>query len=745
MINIATYVPYIYRSSNVKNIKKIYDKIENKQYSDFVNFFKGLYIYLCNNPNRCDNDFQHVTNYVFHQWTGMVHGSKEWEKRDLCLVMLLFIKCKKECGSSVLKKEKIEWLHSCVGNHVDMFDEEDFSTILTFLNFTSNRKLYYCHKNKKENDMKKYITREIIRRSDYYVDSFKQLKNLCILYSYLCRENISVQLNSIILKKIFQNVDQCKGTDLTNLIFNLYYINSCFFKRFLRQIMEAWNFNKDAKEKEETGDITNGNVKKKHTKNSIQTIMLDGNKYNKEGYVMLNGESNYLHKINGANVFNIYNCNIYMFYFIRAYNKICAEGKIEMLNDKCNYVDNIWKNCRLMYEFYTSLKELLHKEGGNLNGGIVNVTNKETILHGKEIGLYSSISDTVLNIYLHVYKNGLNYYQYYFNECREFLKKYILDMLKCTHVKKEKNENMKEKKDDGNEELKSEHVTILLNVLNQINVQDVAIYHLFIDHFKKGAKYSMKTTLEIVQFLIMQNMYKIHATENTYYMLLRYFDKMLDTTILRNAPVINNFGFIFVPLFFFFSKDTYMLYKRVFIKSAQMYLQKKEHISSTYKKKNYNLNDELLYFGLCYNVLMDSERPHTFFTKFPLRDLQKIRNFLQEFEYAIKTNCSKAIEKRKQPLPKVTTARYCDHNKKIKKIKVYYFMLSKSVVTRNKNITDDLLDILKYIDFCFNQRKDEYINFFHLFKLYHRYMHIYENYESRFYAPSVAPSIIIQK
>ncbi|CRG96637.1 conserved Plasmodium protein, unknown function [Plasmodium gallinaceum] len=726
MFKISPYVPYIYKCSKIKNFKKFYNDLKKKNYIDLINFSKGLYLYLCNFPHKQDELLINFAKTLFRDITK--NELVRCDKKDLCLLMLLYLKCKKVCKKFILEKKEINYISSAIEENIDDFDEEDLSTVLTFLNCTNNYKLY-ADSNAEKNKVNTNITKQIIERSTHYLHNFNQMKNLCILYSYLCRENISVQLHNKILKQIFNGLDKCEDTDLTNIVFNFYYINSFFFKNLLNKILEffiyyqnklkisdkkklceiqknvntIYNCDKNENKYEKDGKLNLISLRKNKLINYIEKYQ-NFKEFIDDKFVISKNESNLKDKnvnITYNNLFNIYNCNIYVYRFINEYNKIFKKHKIKKLTDQCNFVDNVWKNCRLLYNFYIYFKYYISRSNYQINIDDI----KNDVINNYNFNIYNSklysniFTPNNIKIFMYIYSNGVNYHYHYFNGCREFLNKYILDILQ-TNSKKEK-----EKEKNTVKLINNEHINILLNILNQMSIYNDNIYNLIMDNFKINQNYTLKTTILLLQFSFS------HGCNHEYYILYKYINKIIDDHIIFDSIFFpNNYGYLFFPPFIFNNK-IYTLYIKTFLKCCTHYLRKKENIQS------YKLNDELFYFGLCYNILLYQEKNKLFLKFFKLDDLRKIYEFLHKFEKITKKNSS-----------------YID-NTKTKKLNIYYFFLQKNKI---KNL-------LKYIEISYSQIENMYINFFNFFNIHQNYSYIYINYDNHYYIPSIVPSIIIQK
>ncbi|CRG99299.1 conserved Plasmodium protein, unknown function [Plasmodium relictum] len=722
MFKFSPYIPYIYKCSKIQTLKKFYYEIKNKNYIDLINFSKGLYLYLCNYSHKYDEILTNFTKILYRDIAK--NQLVRCDKKDLCLLMLLYIKCKKLCKKFVLEKKVINYLISSIEENLGDFDEEDLSTVLTFLNCTNNYKLY-SDKNAEKNKVNAKITKQIIKRSIHYLHNFNQMKNLCILYSYLCRENISVQLHNKILKHIFSGLDKCEDTDLTNIVFNFYYINSFFFKNFLNKICEYFisyeskveienkkksyeikenvintinNHEKNEKNYEKESKLNIYRLKKKEPNNIIENYNNFKEFFDIKFVIGKSGSSLKDKNLNISyyNLFNIYNCNIFVYRFINKYNEIFEKKKIKKLADQCNFVDNIWKNCRMLFCFYTYFKYYINRTNYQIDIDSI----KDVIINNynfNKMKLYDNIfTPNNVKIFMYIYKNGINYHHYYFNGCREFLNKYALDILQ-KNLKKEK-------ENDTTKLINNEYINILLNVLNQMNIHNDNIYNLIMDNFKINQNYSLKTTILLLQFSFS------HACNYDYQILYKHVIKIIDDHIVCDHNFFpNNYGYFFFPPFIFNNK-IYTLYIKSFLKCCLYYLKKKENIQS------YKLNDELLYFGLCYNILLYQEKNKLFLKFFKLNDLRKIYEFLHKFEKITKKNSSYI------------------NNTKTKKLNIYYFFLQKNSI---KNL-------LEYIEISFSQTENMHINFFNFFNLHKNYSYIYINYNKHYYIPSIVPSIIIQ-
>ncbi|EUD67913.1 hypothetical protein C922_01525 [Plasmodium inui San Antonio 1] len=753
MFKVAPYVPYIYKCSNGSNFFKFYNQIKTKGYSDLLNFAKGLYLYLCRNCHKNDDLFILFSKELFRD----IHGEKfaERNKRDLCLLMLLYIKCKKRSKSFVLGKDIIKHLSCAIEENLDDFDEDDLSTVLTFLNCTANNKLY-SPRGIVKNDVSTRITKQIIQRSDNYLHKFRQTKNLCILYSYLCRENISLNLHSNILGRIFRDVDRCGDTDLTNILFNFYYINSVFFKKFLSKICELCAHNGGQLcqvEHTQSGSRCTSKIGKK---NDSRTEMCPSEEvtwlmkkwgeelsFQEEHYVgstlssdEVSHHSNPVYKcdmlgraagdthfsqekptryVTYGNIFNIYSCSMFLHGFINHYNNIFLKRRIGKLLDRCNFIDNIWKNCRLMHVFYYTLEYYINT-GEILE---VNVNSVERILKKaysdeddslkmKEVKLYSNIfcADNI-KLLMYVYQGGVRYYGRYFDACRAFLDRYIVNLLQD---EVSKNESIGKNTTKGTTRVKDEHIYLLVSVLNQMNVQNEETFDLVMRNFKlNGKSYSLKTTLLVLQFC------HSHGGDDSYRAIYTHIGTTLHSLISSdNAILPNNFGVLFLPPFLV-KEGIRRMYLSLFVKGAKWYLHRKE------KTQTYRLTDELLYFALSYNILWRDTNAHghgeNFLKYFKLKELKKIYEFIHEFEKITKKNFFK--------LKQTGT--------KKKKMNRFYFYLEK-VHTQS---------ISNYVEICHRQSGSLCLNFLNFFGLYKGCSHVYEGYGAKYLPPSVAPPIAV--
>ncbi|WBY56647.1 hypothetical protein Py17XNL_000801697 [Plasmodium yoelii yoelii] len=639
MLKVSSYAPYIYKCANVKNLKRFYDYTQNKNYYDVINFSKGLYQYMCKYPHKFDSSFISFAKTLFNDISKIKIVNED--KRDICLLILLYIKCKKKCKTFMIGKNVIKYLSCVIEENIENFDEDDLSTVLTFLSCTTDHKLYSENNignNINKNKINVKITKKIIERSQNYLYNFKQIKNLCILYSYLCRENITIELHNNVLKRIFSGLNKCEGTDLTNIIFNFYHINNFFFNNFLTKISDfiAHNEVEKGEELEKSGELgkgdelgKNGEFEKsgeyvKRAYNCNNSI-LDIGGIEKGMNVSSEKNNNY----NLSNLFNIYNCNIYVYNFINNYNKIFMEIKKFKLIDQCNFIDNIWKNCRLLYDFYIHFEYYLNR----------NIDYKkwlerlENII--KQDGLKINILQTLLyeNIFcnhnlkvlIYLYKNGITYHKYYFNQLRVFLEKYILSILESNlerveFVKKsEKNEKSEqneqnEKSDDGDRKINNKHIYILLNVLCQMNVQNDRILNIIINDFKKnGQHYTLKESLLLLHFCFN------HKNVEIYKYIYTHINNIMKEIInYKNIIIPNNFGFLFFPpcLYLDSNEEIYKMYIKIFLKCGKYYLNKNNEI------QRYKLNDEIFFLCLSYNILMYKSENKKLLTKFKLK--QKI-------------------------------------------------------------------------------------------------------------------------
>ncbi|KJP89420.1 hypothetical protein AK88_00863 [Plasmodium fragile] len=741
MFKVAPYVPYIYKCSNGSNFFKFYNQIKTKGYSDLLNFAKGLYLYLCRNCHKNDDLFIHFSKKLFRD----IHGENfgERNKKDLCLLMLLYMKCKKRSKSFVLGKDIIKHISCAIEENLDNFDEDDLSTVLTFLNCTANNKLY-SPRGIVKNDVSARITTQIIQRSDNYLHNFRQTKNLCILYSYLCRENISVKLHNNILGRIFSGVDRCGDTDLTNIVFNFYYINSVFFKKFLSKICELGNtqngaFYSSNIEKindSKTEACTSGEdtplTKKWGEELSSQEAHSVGSTVSSEGVTchsspvykcdMLGrtaGDTHFSREkatrcVTYGNIFNIYNCSMFLHGFINDYNNLFLKRKIGKLLDRCNFIDNIWKNCRLMHVFYYTLEHYMNT-GASQEMNVDSVqrilrkgyTDEDATLKMKEVKLYSNIfcADNI-KLLMYVYQDGVHYYGRYFDACRAFLDKYILSLLQGEVYKDESTGNNTTK---GTTRIKHEHIYLLLSVLNQMNVQNEATFDLVMRNFKlNGKSYPLKTSLLMLQFC------HSHGGDDAYRDIYTHIGRTLDSLIsCDNAILPNNFGVLFFPPFLV-KEGVCRMYLSLFVKGATWYLHRKD------KTQTYRLTDELLYFALSYNILCRDTNAHeeNFLKYFKLKELKKIYEFIHEFEKITKKNSFK--------LKRTGT-------KKKKKINRFYFYLEKV----------HMKSLANYVEICHRQSGSACLNFLNFFAVYKGCSHVYEGYGAKYLPPSVAPAIAL--
>ncbi|GAB65665.1 hypothetical protein PCYB_071670 [Plasmodium cynomolgi strain B] len=666
MFKVASYVPYIYKCSNGRNFFKFYNQIKTKGYSDLLNFAKGLYLCLCRNCHKNDDLFIHFSKQLFRD----IHGENfvERNKKDLCLLMLLYMKCKKRSKSFVLGKDIIKHISCAIEENLDNFDEDDLSTVLTFLNCTANNKLYSPHGIIK-NDVSARITTQIIQRSDNYLHNFRQTKNLCILYSYLCRENISIKLHNNILWRIFSDVDRCGDTDLTNIVFNFYYINSVFFKKFLSKICELCAH--EGGQICEVGHTQNGslctskiekqNDRRAETCRSEEVTSLTkkwdeeltsqeehsgGSTLSSDGVArhsnpvykcdMLGrtaGDTHFSQEkptpyVTYGNIFNLYSCSIFLHGFINHYNNLFLKRRIGKLLDRCNFIDNIWKNCRLMHIFYYTLEYYINT-GVRLEMNADSVerilrkgyTDEDVAHKMKEVKLYSNIfcADNI-KLLMYVYQGGVRYYGRYFDACRAFLDKYILNLLQ-EGVSKDESTGKNTTK--GTTRIKDEHIYLLLSVLNQMNVQNEVTFDLVMRNFKlHGKSYPLRASLLMLQFC------HSHGGDDSYRTIYTHIGRTVDSLIsCDNAILPNNFGVLFFPPFLV-KEGIRRMYLSLFVKSAKWYLHRKE------KTQTYRLTDELLYFALSYNILWRDTNAHgeSFLKYFKLKELKKIYEFIHEFE-----------------------------------------------------------------------------------------------------------------
>ncbi|CAA9987359.1 conserved Plasmodium protein, unknown function [Plasmodium knowlesi strain H] len=742
MFKVAPYVPYIYKCSSGRNFFKFYNQIKTKGYSDLLNFAKGLYLFLCRNCHKNDDLFIHFSKQLFRD----IHGENfaERNKKDLCLLMLLYMKCRKRSKSFVLGKDIIKHISCAIEDNLDHFDEDDLSTVLTFLNCTANNKLY-SSRGIVKNDVSTRITRQIIQRSDNYLHNFRQTKNLCILYSYLCRENISVKLHNNILGRIFSDVDLCGDTDLTNIVFNFYYINSVFFKKFLSKIGEVVGHTQNGSPC--TSDIGKLGDNRNETCRSEEVIALtkqwgeelssqeehfgDGTFRsdgvarhsnpvykcdmlgNREGESHFSGEKT-THYVTYGNIFNMYSCSVFLHGYLNHYNNLFLKRSIVKLIDRCNFIDNIWKNCRLMHVFYYTLAYYMNT-GVSLE---INSDSVKRILRKgysdeegshkvKEVKLYSNIfCEDNIKLLMYVYQGGVRYYGRYFDACRAFLDKYILNLLQ---EEVSKDESTGKNTTKGTTRVEDEHIYLLLSVLNQMNVQNKATFDLLIRNFKlNGRSYSLKTSLLMLQFC------HSHGGHNPYRDIYTHIGRTLDSLIsFDNAILPNNFGVLFFPPFLV-KEEIHRMYLSVFVRSAKWYLQRKE------KAQTYRLTDELLYFALSYNILWRDTNTHgdNFLKYFNLKELKRIYEFIHEFEKITKKNSFK-LKKRE--------------TKKKKRINRFYFYLEK-VHTHS---------LSNYVEICHQQSRSASLNFLNFFGVFKECSHVYVGYDSKYLSPSVAPQIVM--
>ncbi|VUZ94701.1 conserved Plasmodium protein, unknown function [Plasmodium vivax] len=750
MFRVAPYVPYIYKCSNGNNFFKFYNQIKTKGYSDLLNFAKGLYLCLCRNGHKNDDLFIHFSKQLFRDIRG--ENFAERNKKDLCLLMLLYMKCKKRSKSFALGKDTIKHISCGIEENLDNFDEDDLSTVLTFLNCTANNKLY-SPRGIVKNDVSARITTQIIQRSDNYLHNFRQTKNLCILYSYLCRENISVKLHNNILGRIFSDVDRCGDTDLTNIVFNFYYINSVFFKKFLSKICELCAH--EGGQVGEVGHTQNGALctSKMEQQNdsrseevppltkewgqelSSQEEHSGGSPLSSDGGVhhsnlfykcdMLGctaGETHFWREnpprcVTYGNIFNIYSCSMFLHRFINHYNDLFLKRRIGKLLDRCNFIDNIWKNCRLMHVFYYTLEYYI-------NTGVIREMNVESVeyilrrghtdedgvLKMKEAKLYSNIFCAAnIKLLMYVYQGGVLSYGRYFDACRAFLDKYILNLLQGEVSKEEPTGKNTTK---GTTRIKNEHIYLLLSVLNQMNVQNEATFELVMRNFKRNGKsYPLKTSLLMLQFC------HSHGGDDSYHAIYTHIGSTLDALISSdNAIIPTNFGVLFFPPFLV-KEGIHKMYLSLFLKSAKWYLHRKE------KTQTHKLTDELLYFALSYNILWRDTNAHgeseNFLKYFKLKELKKIYEFIHEFEKITKKNSFK--------LKKAGT------KKKKKKMNRFYFYLAQAHTQSLSN----------YVEICHRQSASACLNFLNFFGVFAGCSHVYAGYGAKFLPPSVAPPMVV--
>ncbi|VTZ68311.1 conserved Plasmodium protein, unknown function [Plasmodium chabaudi chabaudi] len=731
MLKISSYAPYIYKCTNVKNLKRFYEHTQNKNYNDVIHFSKGLYQYMCKYPHRFDNSFISFARTLFNDISKVKIVDED--KGDICLLILLYIKLKKKCKTFTVGKDTIKYLSCIIEENIENFDEDDLSTVLTFLSCTTNHKLYSENNignNINKNKINIEITKKIIERSQNYLYNFKQIKNLCILYSYLCRENISIELHNNVLKRIFSDLNKCEGTDLTNIIFNFYHINNYFFNTFLTKISDYIAHNEVGKYEESESNCNNPIldtdevIKCKHYNS-------DSNKYNnndwnvcEEKYLEQEGSSiiknyaikndNNFKKFHFSNLFNIYNCNIYVYNFINNYNKIFMKIKKFKLIDQCNFIDNIWKNCRLLYDFYIHFEYYVNQKVCYKNClGVKDKINIEQAL------LYDNIfCNNNLKILIYIYKNGIRYHKYYFNELRIFLKKNILSILESNLEKVEvakENEDINNVDNEKLIKINNKHIYILLNVLCQMNIQSNQILNIIINDFKKNYNhYTLKESLLLLHFCFN------HTNVEIYKLIYTHINNIMKKiTNSKNIIIPNNFGLLFFPpcLYWNSNESMYKMYIRTFLKYAKYYLNKNNGI------ERYKLNDELFFLCLSYNILMHKNENENILTKFKLKQLKIIYEFLQKFE-----NITKKIKDNNSLCLK-------DKTKKKNKLYFYNFLFEKNIKINN---------ILKCVEICMSQNENIYINFINFFNIHKKFYYAYIGYESLYYIPSIVPSIIIQ-
>ncbi|CXI30889.1 conserved Plasmodium protein, unknown function [Plasmodium berghei] len=712
MLKIYAYAPYIYKCTKVKNLKRFYDHTQNKNYYDVIHFSKGLYQYMCKYPHKFDNSFISFAKTLFKDISKVKIVDED--KRDICLLILLYIKCKKKCKKFMVGKNIIKYLSCVIEKNIENFDEDDLSTVLTFLSCTTNHKLYSENNignNINKNKINVEITKKIIERSQNYLYNFKQIKNLCILYSYLCRENISIELHNNILKRIFSDLNKCKGTDLTNIIFNFYHINNFFFNTFLTKISEFSAHNEIGKNEELENYNEEYGKRVYNYNNPILDIEIE-----KGGNVSSDNNQN----CNFSNLFNIYNCNIYVYNFINNYNKIFMKIKISNLIDQCNFIDNIWKNCRLLYDFYIHFeyyvnrnihyKKCLESLEYKIKQNGLKINTLQGLLYGN---IFCSNN---LKVLVHIYKNGIIYHKYYFNKLRIFLEKYILRILE-SNLEKVELEKKSEQNDDNKKIMKinNKHIYILLNVLCQINIQSYRILNIIINDFKKNYQhYTLKESLLLLHFCFNHKNIEIYK-----YIYTHINNIMKEIINCKNIIIPNNYGLLFFPpcLYLDSNEKMYKMYIKVFLKYAKYYLNKNNGI------QRYKLNDELFFLCLSYNILMYKSENKNLLTKFKLKQLKIIYEFLHKFE-----NITKKIKDNNSLCLKEKT-------KKKNKLYFYNFFFQKNIKINN---------ILKCVEISISQNENIYINFINFFNIHKKFYYAYIGYESLYYIPSIVPSIIIQ-
>ncbi|SBT33722.1 hypothetical protein, conserved [Plasmodium ovale wallikeri] len=828
------YVPYMYKCTKITILKKFYDHVRPKRYPDLVHFAKGLYLYLCKRPNGNDDSFITFAKKLFSDISQVQVFEKD--KKDICLFILLYIKCKKGCRTFSLEDTAIKYIIVSIEENLDNFDEEDLSTVLTFLYSTGKHKLYAISGD--ENSRRKRvwkdkisvrITNKIIARSTNYLHHFNQTKNLCILYSYLCRENITIHLHNKVLQRILANFDKCEDTDLTNIIFNFYHINSFFFNKFLRKICEFFTYGEREKNSNTKcryhfgvtiidsdkgiGAVDNGDSKgdiphigcninkekckgRSEEKNSyITTDKEDSNFFLNAHYMKWkndddqngssSGQEERFDDITYRNLFNIYNCNIYVYRYINNYNDLFFKRKIIRLKDQCNFIDNIWKNCRLLYGFYLHFDNYLHRNGKCYDMGIENLLEgdgkKNNPLLIKGTNLYSDIfSQENLRAFIYIYKNGINYHKRYFNWCRKFLCTYILDILRtrCTaggrspNVRRENFRHGDDHHGDDNdggisERVNSSHVYILLNALCQMNVHNEAIYSLIMENFKrKQSTYSLKATLLLLHFSLS------HSKSECLKCIYKNVDKIINELIGQDSTFIpSNYGIIFLPPFLS-TERIYSMYRNIFLKCSIYYLKKKKYIQT------YKLNDDLFFFGLCYNILTCEEKNEIFLKRFSVKYLRKIYKFFHNFENITKKNFLHL--KKTKTREKMHNSNNSSNNNNSNNNSnnsnnnnnnnsnnnnnnmnhnnnnnnnnnsnsnsnsnnsnnYHYYHYYYYYYFEDSNNINALLD---YVEFSMSQNKPIYLSFLNFFKMHQDYYHVYANYGHRYLIPSLAPSII---
>ncbi|KNC37274.1 hypothetical protein PFLG_02126 [Plasmodium falciparum RAJ116] len=552
-----------------------------------------------------------------------------------------------------MKPDVMNYIKDAIEKNLDKLDEDDLSTVLTFLSCIKHSYKLYSERyirNEKSTDV---ITKQIIKRSNDYLDNFKQIKNLCILYSFLCRENITIELHNKILDKIFKNIKKCKDTDITNLIYNFYYINNFFFKTLINKICQHYHIgNKFISEQNNFPHICTNVIHQRDHKNAPFCIPLKKTK---------------------QTFFNIYSCNIYLYNFINKYNDMCLNEKIENVTDKCNLVDNIWKNCKLLHSFYIYLS--YYKNILNYKINIDNIKNiiKENnydFAH-KDNYLYEDIfTHNNLQMYIFLYNQGINNHIHYFNKMRNYIMNSILTILQNYYsidqlnvINNEKgtyksNNSMMlnnymyddvryvyilKKSNRKNYHLTNDHTYILLNIINQMNIQNDKILDLLIYHFKKSYRqYSLKHLLLLLQFCVLHKCDKyvyriIYTTINEIIDEKKkcIYERNKDTYLHKNM-VTNNYGFVFFPPNIY-DKTIYSLYIKTFVKCTEYYLKYNNNNNNNNNNINRDrvltLNDHLFLLGLYFNIFfLYNNKEYTFLKFFKLKDLREVYELFHKID-----------------------------------------------------------------------------------------------------------------